>query len=212
MEDRSVKAPSRSERMAAQTRADILDAARVLFGRDGYSATSINDIAREAGVSVQTIYARLGSKRGMLVALVDRIDDEAGLAETRPLLEGATDPAELLANYVNLTRRFHERCGDVIGALVSAVGAEPDIAEFAAEGRRRHRFGCSVVVRRLAALDGLTPRLSEPAAIAALTLLTAHESWMELHRETGLTWGEAERTMLVLVRGALLAGSPTTPP
>lgn len=88
MEDRLVKSSSRSERMAAQTRADILDAARMLFGRDGYSATSINDIAREAGVSVQTIYARLGSKRGMLVALVDRIDDEVGMAETRPLLEG----------------------------------------------------------------------------------------------------------------------------
>lgn len=212
MEDPTVKASPRSERMAAQTRADILDAARTLFGRDGYSATSINDIARKAGVSVQTIYARLGSKRGMLVALVDRIDEEVGLAEVRPLLEGATDPAELLELYVGLTRRFHERCGDVIGALLAAVGAEPDIAAFAAEGRQRHRFGCNVVVQRLATLDALTPILTEPEAIATLTLLTAHESWMELYREAGLSWDDAERVVLTLVRTALLAGGQPTRP
>ncbi|MFN8186229.1 MAG: TetR/AcrR family transcriptional regulator [Gaiellales bacterium] len=212
MEDRLVKSSSRSERMAAQTRADILDAARMLFGRDGYSATSINDIAREAGVSVQTIYARLGSKRGMLVALVDRIDDEVGMAETRPLLEGAKDPAELLEVYVGLTRRFHERCGDVIGALFAAVGAEPDIAAFAEEGRRRHRFGCTVVVQRLETLGGLTSMLTQAVAIAVLTLLTSHESWMELHRQAGLTWDEAEGVLLDLVQGALLAGDPATQP
>ncbi len=191
--------------MAEQTRAEILDAARLLFGRDGYPGTSMNDIASAAGVSVQTIYAHLGSKRGMLVALVDRIDEEAGLAETRPLLEGATDPAELLRVHVGLTRSFNERCGDVIGALVSAVGAEPSIAAFAAEGRGRHRYGCGVVVRRLATLGGLKPQLPEPAAIATLTLLTAHESWLELQQQAGLTWDDAERVILGLVREALLA-------
>jgi hypothetical protein len=32
-------------------------------------------------VAVQTIYSRLGSKRGMLMALIDLIDAESGVAE-----------------------------------------------------------------------------------------------------------------------------------
>lgn len=204
MEAHSVKSASRGERMAAQTRADILDAARELFGRDGYSTTSIQDVARTAGVSVQTIYSRLGSKRGLLTALVDRIDEEVGVEATQPILENATDSAILLEVYVGLTRRFHERCGDIIGALLAAVGAEPDIAAFAAEGRRRHRYGCAVVIRRMDVLGALTPSLSESAAIATLTVLTSHESWMEMCREAGLTWDDAEHVLLALVREALL--------
>jgi AcrR family transcriptional regulator len=67
----------RRERMAQQTRRDILTTARRLFAERGYGATSINDIAQEADVAIQTIYARRGSKRGMLIALVDLIDEEA---------------------------------------------------------------------------------------------------------------------------------------
>ena len=73
--------PDRRQAMADQTRRDILHTARELFARQGYAATSVTDIAREAGVAVQTIYARLGSKRGMLMALIDLIDQEAGAGD-----------------------------------------------------------------------------------------------------------------------------------
>ena len=63
--------PDRRQAMADQTRRDILHTARELFARQGYAATSVTDIAREAGVAVQTIYARLGSKRGMLTRPTD---------------------------------------------------------------------------------------------------------------------------------------------
>ena len=52
----------RRERMALETRRDIVQAARRLFAERGYAQTSVNDIAAEAGVALQTIYARLGSK------------------------------------------------------------------------------------------------------------------------------------------------------
>jgi AcrR family transcriptional regulator len=84
----------RREQMAQQTRRDILRAARRLFAERGYAATSINDIAEEAGVAIQTIYARLGSKRGMLLALIDLIDEEAGLG---PLAEAVTSAGTPLA-------------------------------------------------------------------------------------------------------------------
>ncbi|MFL5999910.1 MAG: TetR/AcrR family transcriptional regulator [Streptomyces sp.] len=44
------------------TRDALMDAARELFGRKGYSGARITDIASAAGMSVSTFYARLGSK------------------------------------------------------------------------------------------------------------------------------------------------------
>ena len=82
----------RREQMAQQTRGDILRAARCLFAEPGYAGTSINDIAAQAGVAIQTICARLGSKRGMLLALIDLIDEEAGVDQLVAAVIDAATP------------------------------------------------------------------------------------------------------------------------
>lgn len=63
--------PTRKQQ-ADRTRRKIVDAARRLLLRKGYRATKITDIAAEAGVAFQTIYAVFGSKRGVLTAIVER--------------------------------------------------------------------------------------------------------------------------------------------
>ena len=102
--------------MADQTRHDILQTARQLCARQGYAAASVTDIAREAGVAVQTIYAWLGSKRSMLMALIDLIDEEADVRSLVAGIRAASTPEDTLAAEVRLTRVFHERCGDLIRA------------------------------------------------------------------------------------------------
>jgi hypothetical protein len=52
---------NRRQRQAAQTRADILRAARRLFAERGYPATTIEAIATAAEVSEATVYAGFGS-------------------------------------------------------------------------------------------------------------------------------------------------------
>jgi AcrR family transcriptional regulator len=56
---------------ARQTRNRMLDAAQRLFADRGYAATTIETIASNAGVAVDTVYANFGNKRGLLSALVD---------------------------------------------------------------------------------------------------------------------------------------------
>jgi AcrR family transcriptional regulator len=55
----------------AQTRRAILDAAIVRFGRDGYRATSVADIARDAGVGPTLAYAYFPNKEALFMAAVD---------------------------------------------------------------------------------------------------------------------------------------------
>lgn len=61
----------------AQTRRAILEAAIARFGRDGYRATSVADIARDAGVGGTVAYAYFPNKEALFLAAVD--DDAAAV-------------------------------------------------------------------------------------------------------------------------------------
>jgi AcrR family transcriptional regulator len=190
--------------MAAQTRQDILTAARKLFGERGYMSTSIGDIAAEAGVAVQTIYSRLGSKRGMLMALIDLIDEESGVAERAAEVFAAGTPSAVLGAEVRLTRAFQERCGDVIGALFTASAAEPELAEAVAEGQRRHRDGARMTVDRIAELGGLRADVPRAQATGLLSAALSHDGWRELVDGQGLSWDDAESWLVTALARALL--------
>ena len=66
---RPYNAPGR-RRQAQATRQSILDAARSLFARHGYQATTLKEIARQAKASLPTLYAVFGSKTAILSALI----------------------------------------------------------------------------------------------------------------------------------------------
>ena len=82
---RRYESPVRAEQ-AARTRTAVLRAARSLFTTRGYGATSVADIARRARVSVDTVYASVGRKPDLLLAVHDMIlgaSDEPLPAEER---------------------------------------------------------------------------------------------------------------------------------
>ena len=61
------------------TRRAILDAAIARFGRDGYRATSVADIARDAGVGGTVAYAYFPNKEALFFAAID--EDAAAVIE-----------------------------------------------------------------------------------------------------------------------------------
>jgi AcrR family transcriptional regulator len=69
-------------RDSTRTRKALLDAASRRFAQDGYSATTVRDIADDAGVNVALINRYFGSKEGLfeacLVNLVEEARQEAG--------------------------------------------------------------------------------------------------------------------------------------
>jgi AcrR family transcriptional regulator len=194
----------RREQMALQTRRDILQAARRLFAERGYTATSVNDIAEEASVAVQTIYTRLGSKRGIVMALVELIDDEAGVPEAAATIATASTPKDVLRTQNRLTRDLQERCGDIVGALIAAAAQEPEVDQAVAEGLRRHRHGARFTIERIAELGGLRRDLPADHAIALLSAATTHDAWYELVHAHKLSWDEAEQILNDALTRAIL--------
>lgn len=65
--------PGRPRASELEARSDMLvTAAAALFRKQGYGATSLHAIAREARVAVRTIYVKFGGKAGLLRAVIER--------------------------------------------------------------------------------------------------------------------------------------------
>jgi AcrR family transcriptional regulator len=70
-------AAPRQER-SRRSREALLAAARSRFASNGYEATAVEDIAKDAGVAVGAFYLHFRSKRQVLLVLVDRLVQELG--------------------------------------------------------------------------------------------------------------------------------------
>jgi AcrR family transcriptional regulator len=68
--------PTRRRLTAEERRAGILDAALAVFSARGYHSASIDDIAREAGISKALIYEHFDSKQGLYGDLLERNANE----------------------------------------------------------------------------------------------------------------------------------------
>ncbi len=73
--DQDLPAPPQQERSRLK-RQKLLDAAMLLFQEHGYDATSIEDIAQQAGVAVGGFYQHFRSKRQVLLVLMDGLLQE----------------------------------------------------------------------------------------------------------------------------------------
>ncbi|MEU6248200.1 helix-turn-helix domain-containing protein [Glycomyces sp. NPDC047010] len=123
---------------AQRTRAEIAAAARRLFTTGGWAATTVRQVAQEAGVAVPTVYAAYGSKTGLALALADAADFVADPATELAGLQAAEgDPPAQLAAMAAYDRRLFERSGDLIAMLRDAGRTEPELGQAYLDGRRR---------------------------------------------------------------------------
>jgi AcrR family transcriptional regulator len=95
-------------RVPAAVRSEqLLDVAERLFAERGYGSTSIESIAREAGITRPIVYEHFGSKDGIYLACLHRARGqlEAMLAEA---VASVTDPREQLERGADAYFRFVE--------------------------------------------------------------------------------------------------------
>ena len=200
------KPPTLRARQAQLTRDEILGAARRLFAEQGYSRTSVRDIAEAAGVSAQTVYDSIGSKQAIVARLNDLIDAEADIGTIVGAGMSSSDPDEILAVQAKVVRSILERCGDILRALVSGAEAEPDLALVMAEGNRRHVEGARRIVAALVGLEALDPAITADSAVATLSATSDVRFAMMLAESYGWSPDEIEDWIVATNRKLLLRG------
>jgi AcrR family transcriptional regulator len=195
---RRYDSPRRREQAAA-TRRDILEAAERLFAAQGYAATTMAAIAREAGVALKTVYVAFETKSGVLRALwhLRLRGDEADVAVPdrdwyREMLD-EPDPERKLRLNARNSRIVKERAGALLGVIRDAAPLDPEIA--ALWGRIQEEFyGVQRrVVETLHATGALRPGLGVAAAADVLWTLNHPDVWLLLVRDRGWTADAFER-------------------
>jgi AcrR family transcriptional regulator len=204
------------EARRAETEARLLEAATRLFVRRGYAATTLTDVAAQAGLAPRTLYLHFATKADLLrrcigvaiagdaapVAVGDRPELEAAM--TAPTLD---ERLQLLAT---LTATLMRRTGPLLEVAQQATATEPTIAAAAQAGRDDTRRNVHAFWHRCAD-DGLLPGgadldwLTETA-----TVLTHADTYLLVTRTTGWDADTYERWLLQSWR-RLVAGSTAGP-
>ena len=168
----------------------VSDAAHRLFLEQGYSATSIEQIAAEAQVSAQTVYAAFTSKAGVLARVIDVAiggDDQDVMVRDRPEFREITEaktPGEFLAATIHHARQTHERSAPIIRLLESVAGTEPALAALARD-LRRQAYAETTHVLGLVPPEWLRTDIDADTRTAVAFLLSFQGTWTALVDELG---------------------------
>jgi AcrR family transcriptional regulator len=154
---------------AEETRGRILDATvRVIAG--GIASVSIPAVAREAGVSIPTVYRHFGTKRDLLAAVYPHVVRRAGLDEL--VMPRSMDELR------DGMRAYIERT-DSLGDLARVASASPASDEV----RRLNMPDRLAVFRRVADSIVPTPSKADRHRIARLLVILTASSSLRLWRD-----------------------------
>jgi AcrR family transcriptional regulator len=195
---RAYNSPRRREQ-AAGTRRAILDAARRLFERQGYPATTMAAIAREAGVASKTVYVAFETKGGILRALWNLLlrgdDDEAPVAERawyREVIEEPDPQRQLRLNARN-SRLGKQRVAAIAEVIRTAAPSDPETAELWGRIQAEYRENQRAIAESLARKAALAPGVDVEEAADVLWVVNHPGTWQLLVCERAWTPERYER-------------------
>jgi AcrR family transcriptional regulator len=167
---------------AAATGERIIDAAVEVFWELPTDQISLDEIARRAGVTVQTVIRRFGGREGLMVAAVER---ESGRVRQQRM---QTSPGNVVEG-VRILVDHYEELGDRVLKLLAEERRSPRLREIADGGRQVHREWCEhVFAPALGALSGIDRERRLAQFVAVCDVYT----WMLLRRQMGLSRRQTE--------------------
>jgi len=208
-----VRPVSKRER-AEQTRARMLDAAYRLFSQHGYEATTMQAVADDAGVAVQTVYFTFHTKGGLLTAIETRAggggEESHDWRERQHLaLLEERDPRKVMAMWVAGSAVVLKR----LTAFVDMLGASLQMDTESVARRTRERDSWfQLLIDRLAALNALKPQLTPARSLDIARGLLRLETYQEMTQRWGWSDPEWIEWMTGVLARELIDGQHEAPP
>jgi AcrR family transcriptional regulator len=203
-------APKASRRavQAAETRALIVSVAARLFAEKGYVPTTIEAVASESGVALQTVYNSVGNKAALLSAVLDAAasgphSPSNVLELMRQRTAETADFDALIAVLAGWFVEVHRRTGPVVAVIAQAAAVDPAVEKLqtARALQRLERYGEAAAAVR--SRGGLQSGMSDADAAAAIWSLGHPQTYRTLVGEAG--WSvKAYRDWLQRSLGAAL--------
>lgn len=178
------------ERQLATTRRTVLEAARELFVGQGYGATTVEQIAQQAGVSKPTVFSAVGNKQMVLRAVRDMAiagDDKPVPVSRRPATDRIrAEPdqrraIDLLARHLTGVASRYAEINEVLHA--AADSGEDGIRELWNTEEDQRLIGARFWVDVLTSKAPLRPGIDTPTAVDVMWLLMSPDNYYRLvHR------------------------------
>lgn len=191
--------PYRSElraRQAQETRARIVTSAARLFASSGYQATTIVAIAREAGVSAETVKTT-ASKAELLLAAFETTFSGSEAADSLTETEvgaGLLDlPDDVFLEAVVRQISTANARGHALWTVLLGAALSDPVVDTALQGILEHRRAdLARLIDELLSRGIATGVDDRAAAAAAVSFLLSPESYQQLVAQSG--WSEAQYT------------------
>lgn len=200
----------RRERTLA-TRRRMVGAAYRLFCENGYVATTMEAIAREADVAVPTLYFTFHTKGAILGEALGAA--VMGLDEPLPpedapwyrAFEAEPDPRRALRIVVENAAVILRRVGPLTAAIHAAAN-DPEVATVLDLGERRLHESYRGLVRLLARKGGLRRGLTVARATDIMFVLLGPDLFDALASGRGWSFAECKRWLVEVLSQQLLPG------
>jgi len=178
---------------AAATGERILDSAVELFWELPGEQVSLDEVARRAGVTVQTVIRRFGGREGLFAAAAER-----EVERVRAQRDEA--PVGDVAGAVRVLVDHYEAFGDRVLRLLAEEERVPRLRELAEQGRAYHRDWCARVFAF--ALDGRAG-VERRRRLAQLVAVCDVYTWKLLRRDARLSRRQTELALVELLEPLL---------
>jgi AcrR family transcriptional regulator len=166
---------------AAATGERILDAAIEVFWELPPEAITLDEVARRADVTVQTVIRRFGGRDGLFAAAAARETD-------RVRAQRYQAPVGDVRGAVRVLLDHYEEMGDRIMRLLADEGRIPELRTITDEGRAFHREWCARVFEP-----------SSPRRLAQLVAVCDVYTWKLLRRDSGLSRRQTELALIEML-------------
>lgn len=186
----SPAAPSRREIASALTREHIVATAREMFLANGYVGTTIEAIAAQAGVAIQTIYNSVGNKPALLSAVLDAAVSGPNAPATVPefMRERTAQAADFPAMVGVLADWFAEglpRSRAIFAAITQAAAVDPSVAALRDNRARQRLVHYREAAGALRQRGGLRNGMSDDDAAAVIFTIGHPDSFATLTETFG---------------------------
>ena len=166
------------------TRQRIIQAARRLLAEGVYSQVTMEEVAREAGVAYQTLYAVFRTKLRLAEAIVAEGWPHVTLAvQLLEEVRASAEPEEWLATVATMSRKIYEPCVDLERFLRESGDAK--LLDRYREVRRRRYERLSMLRGLLEKSARLRPGLTAGDAVDLIWAVSGPENYLELVFERG---------------------------
>ena len=190
------------------TREAILDSAVRLVTERG-AAVSLEQVAEEAGVSRQTVYVHFGSRTGLLIAMVQHMDEVGTLHGLVQRVFEAGSALEALDAVVNVHAEYHPVAYPVARVFM-ANRREDEAMKAAWDERMASRRNLYHGVVEWLSRDGLlAPTWDIETATDLVWGLTSWQLWEELVVDRGWSKQDYLRHLRTVLRRTLVGGLET---